>query len=585
VFAAHTLSEAAFTALATGGGDRDTIRLLRRAQLSKHLLLLHGIAETATGHDPGAAAFRAGYELLAQVQAADPGAAAWLLGLPHMGGWAHDCLMRLDQGGMADFAYFACLAAAAAIRAGMRFELDVPVRDGRILLPGLGCWQVPGQLTWIRVRCDGEHVTAGDLLKADWRRLRPDDGSGTAVPQWSGTPLVRAAVGGAAWNVLVETSDAYLDRYTLPVSASLSAEDLRRWRHRIRSAWEVLVAHHEWAATPVAEGISVIVPLTPQHDTDLVSATSPAAFGAISTSWPPDAVTLAETLVHEFQHVKLGALLDMVPLVNAGGDKVYAPWRQDPRPASGLLQGVYAHLGIVRFWRSQRHAGDDPDDVVRAQVQFARWNPAVDTAVNTLLGTDCLTPAGVRFATMLRAEGHELASGPVPDQAQAIATEVALDHWLTWQIRHTAVDANHVTRLVAAYRRGEPCPEEASGGLRVSLDTRKADTTTRSRLLNMRYLDPARYRSLCAANTLPLSHADRFLLERQTSAAIEAYRDLIADSPDPQPDAWIGLGLAFHQLPPSPLQATFAAHIPVMFEVHGRLADRTDPVMLAGWFA
>ena len=77
---------------------------------------------------------------------------------------------------------------------------------------------------------------------------------------------------------------------------------------------------------------------------------------------------MAETLVHEFQHVKLCGLLDMVPLAASGAEKVYAPWRQDPRPAGGLLQGIYAHLGIVRFWQSQRQAETDPDGILRAQV-------------------------------------------------------------------------------------------------------------------------------------------------------------------------------------------------------------------------
>ena len=65
-----------------------------------------------------------------------------------------------------------------------------------------------------------------------------------------------------------------------------------------------------------------------------MSATTPAAFGAIATSWPPDGVTLAETLVHEFQHVKLGVLLDLVPLVEPGGGKVYASGAQRARTAA-----------------------------------------------------------------------------------------------------------------------------------------------------------------------------------------------------------------------------------------------------------
>ena len=41
---------------------------------------------------------------------------------------------------------------------------------------------------------------------------------------------------------------------------------------------------------------------------------------------------------------------------------VYVPWRDDPRPASGLLQGVYAHLGIARFRRGDSlHANRTPE--------------------------------------------------------------------------------------------------------------------------------------------------------------------------------------------------------------------------------
>jgi HEXXH motif-containing protein len=46
--------------------------------------------------------------------------------------------------------------------------------------------------------------------------------------------------------------------------------------------------------------------------------------------------------VHEVQHLKLAALLDIVTLTMPGEhDRYYAPWRDDPRPLSGLLQGTY----------------------------------------------------------------------------------------------------------------------------------------------------------------------------------------------------------------------------------------------------
>lgn len=582
----YPLPEASFIELAEGGGSPATMRRLGEAQRSKHLMLLHAIAAAAAGPEPGPAAFRAGYERLARIQDTAPGAAAWLLGLPHLGGWVHDTLIHLDQGTTADFGHFACLVAAAAIRAGLPVDLDVPVRDGRVRLPGLGSLPVASEKAWVRLRSDGERVTAGDGFAAQARLMGPDDGTGApddgTVPGWSGTPVIRAAGSGPAWTVLLETGDPYLDRYTLPMRTAMPPDEVADWRERVRSAWQIVADRHRWAAEPMADVISVIVPLTPRSDTDLVSATTPAAYGAIATSWPPDEVTLAETLVHEFQHVKLCGLLDMVPLASSGEQRVYAPWRQDPRPAGGLLQGIYAHLGIVRFWQAQQHAETDPDGLLRAQVLFARWRPAIGETVQTLLETGSLTPAGVRFAERLRAQGQQLMGAPVPAEAAQIAAEVALDHRLSWQLRHVATD---VSGLADAYRRGEPCP----GGARTwtQEDVRKVDSSLRSRLLNLRYLEPTRYRALCADGVLPLSEADRLLLERSSQAAVQAYRTRIADSADPQPDAWIGLALALHQLPSSPPRAALATRLVQMAEVHARLAEsgfRTDPLDLAGWF-
>ena len=580
----HLLPETAFTALAEGTADPATVGLLRDAQLSKHLMLLHAIAEAADVPGAGPAAFRAGYALLARLQATEDGG-GWLLGLPHLGSWAHDCLIRLEQGSGADFAHFACLAAAAAIRGGVPFELDVPVRDGRVLLPGLGFITITDERSSVRLCCDGDRVTAGRHFAAGRRCLIPDDGSGGPVPHWSGTPLIRAVADGLTWHALLETEDSYLDRYTLPMATGLRAGDVQHWRQRAQAAWEVLVRHHRWAAEPLPGVVSVIVPLTPHRDTDLVSVTTPAAFGAIATSWPPDPVTMAETLVHEGQHVKLCGLLDMVPLVTSGGEQVYAPWRQDPRPAGGLLQGVYAHLGIARFWAAQRHAETDPDDILRAQVHFARWRSMIDQAAQTLLRTGCLTPAGVRFVNLLRARGQQLETEPVPAGAREIAGQVALDHRLTWQLRHLVIDPAGVANLAAARRRAEPARDQARPATWIEADTRKVDASVRSRLLTMRYLAPARFRELCADGTLALSEADRLLVGGRAQAAVQAYRDEITASADPRPDAWIGLALALAQLPSSPLQRAFGTDLALIFEVHTCLGDRADPLDLAGWFA
>jgi HEXXH motif-containing protein len=579
----HRLSEDAFKALASGGGDAAVVKDLCAAQHSKQLMLLHAVANAADPGFPEVAAFSAAYELLATVQAISPGAVAWLLSLPHFSAWAHDCLFRIDQGEVPDFGYLATAAASAAVHSATAFELDVPVRDGHVLLPGLGRLSVPGRDSWIRLCGDGHQLRAGALTDVPYAVLAPDDGSSGSVAYWRGTGLVQAMADGQEWNVLLETADRYLDRYALPMSAELGVEQAAAWRRDIQSAWRLLVRSHGWASGPIRDGVSVIVPLIPRSDTDLDSATTPSAFGAIAASRPPSAVIMAETLVHEFQHLKLCALIDMVPLTEHCDEMVYAPWRQDPRPASGLLQGIYAHIGVARFWNAQRHIETEPDGILRAQVMYERWRRAIEPASSTLLEVGCLTEAGFRFVKMLRDQGRILESEPVPAEAMDIAGEAALDHALTWQLRHTAIDAAELAELAATYRRGEPLQTLPSA--RIEADTRKADPAARSRLLSMRYLDPGRFRELCAAGAPGLSDADALLIQGNEGEAAREYRETIVAAAEAQPDAWVGLALAMTRLAETP---AFTTRLPFMFDVHGYLRDEglsADPLDLAAWFA
>jgi len=585
----HRLSRDAFIALGHGGGDPAVIQDLVEAQYSKHLMLLHAVAEAADAADPSdpvTAAFQAGFSLMARVQAADSDAAAWQLGLPQIGAWAHDCLTSLDQGSLPDFGYVACAAVAAAVRAGITFQLAVPVHDGRVLLPGLGCLFIADQLSWIRLSGDGVRLTAGNDIDLPYAALIADDGRGTLLPQWQGTPLIRAVADGHAWDVLLETHDRYLDRYAQRMPTALTADEITKWRHIIESAWLVLVRRHSWVAASLATGVSVIVPLVPESDLD--SATTPAAFGAIATSLPPDPVMMAETLVHEFQHLKLCGLMDMLPLIRPSEETVYAPWRQDPRPVGGLLQGVYAFLGIVLFWGAQRRVETDPDDVLRAEVMYERWRSTMELATGSLLATSALTPTGARFVNLIREQGLSLESESVPAEAREMAREVALDHWLTWQVRHNAFDTAGVASLAASYHRGEPLLDRTLPEGRIAEETRKVDSATRSRLLDMRHLDPRRYRELCAAGVPGLSKADALLINGQDSAAVCAYRDEIACD-GRQPEVWVGLALAVHRhQASSPLRQVFTTKLPLMFDVYACLSQqgiRSDPLDLAAWLA
>jgi len=586
MIATHSLPVDAFMELASGAGDSVVVRQLREAQLSKHLMLLRAVAEAADSVQPpsrSTAAFRAGYRLLEEVRSADPAAVARQLTLPQVGSWAHDCLAGLVRGTVPDFGYLAAAAAVAAISPGIGFEIDVPVTDGRVLLPGLGCLEVGGQADWITLSSDGKRLHAGEHIALECAALVPDDGATPPVPNWRGTPLVRSVADGQTWEVLLETADKHLDRYELPMLTTMTAAEVTTWRDRFQSAWELLVRQHDWAAGPIAEGVTVIVPLTPRSDLD--SATSPAAFGAVATSLPPSAVRMAEAMVHEFQHIKLCGLMDMLPLVEPSADRGYAPWRDDPRPMEGMLQGVYAFTGVMRFWDVQRHREADPDAILRASVLYERWRLAIETVTGALLASGCLNPLGTRFVAELKERGRCPRSAAVPEEAAEIAREIALDNELTWQLSHRTLDASEVAALADAYRGGEPLGRRALPRAGLEDDIRKVDSIARSRLLNMRGQEPRRYRRLSASDLPGLHAADALLLGGNPGAALSAYREELAARPDPA--AWIGLALAINRLPSMPLPSACARHLPLLFEIHACLAGQgihADPLDLADWF-
>jgi hypothetical protein len=217
-------------------------------------------------------------------------------------------------------------------------------------------------------------------------------------------------------------------------------------------------------------------------------------------------------------------------------------------------------------------------------VLYERWRLELDPVTATLLRSGSLTPDGTRFVGALREQGQREGCEPVAAEAVEIAREVALDHWLTWQLTHTAFATAEVTRLAAAYERGEPL-RQALPEARIRDEPRKFSSVARSRLLNLRFQDPQRYQRLSAADVPELGHADALLVCGDPDAAVAAYRVALADEPDPA--AWGGLALALHRVREAPSRSVFAAYLPLLSEVHACLADggfHADPLRLAAWF-
>jgi HEXXH motif-containing protein len=418
-----------FDELAVGGGGADAIRELAAAQYSKHVLLLRGVlaAAQAAGHEQLPLA-RRGYDLLTAAQRHDPEVANAVIRHPSVGAWALRTVRAL-RGNTATLGAepgrLCAVAAAAAIRAGLPAEIWVPTHGKAIVLPTLGAASVDGDAAVVRSAASDAEVVS-DAMRVELPRDPHQD-----APGWLAFRRLRAG----SFDVLIDDLDPFRMPAAPNAASRLEIAEVDRWDAVVQEAWPLLVRHHPVIAEEVAAAITVLVPLT-ESGHGQISSSSSETFGAIALSEPPDPCTLAATFAHEVQHLKLSGLLDIVTLTRPDDERrFYAPWRGDPRPISGLLQGAYAYLGVSGFWRQQRHL-ETGTAAVRANAEFARWRAAAAGVVETLRASGHLTPAGRDFVHGMAQTLWAWQDEWVPEEARALARWEAGQHLARWQSKN-----------------------------------------------------------------------------------------------------------------------------------------------------
>ncbi|HEX5203275.1 MAG TPA: HEXXH motif-containing putative peptide modification protein [Actinoplanes sp.] len=353
----------------------------------------------------------------------------------------------------------------------------------------------------------------------------------------------------------LEDTDPLRARLGLTPSRRLTDAEAAHWQRLFSAAWRILVTRHRPAAEIVAAVLRVIVPIEPDPGAAGLSATSAEAFGAVALSPPADATSFAVGLIHETQHSLLNATRTLFDLVDAGAPHTYSPWREDPRPPSGLLHGAYAYLSVARFWRAE--AGP------LARFEFARWRAAVAGAADALLADGVLTAAGARFVRAMRDEAGRWLSEPVDDRIERLARGANLEHRVRWRLRNLSVD---VGGLVADWEAGRPArlPEPAlRGGAGRALErsarldlvhralreggpgraSRKDDQRRAPREDDQRRALPERDQSLQPAGRQ--RPGDDAYLRGAAGAALDAYLKGL-EKPDPggaEAELWAGVAL------------------------------------------
>ncbi|MFE4751013.1 HEXXH motif domain-containing protein [Streptomyces mirabilis] len=587
----HHLSNPVLDALNSVTENEEAVGFLLDAESSRRLLLLRAILDAAADADD----VRRAWKLLEAAERADPAAFRTVLLDPQVGVWAASLLRRLSRPDPAaateietplhvELGFLGQLAAAVFITAGADFRACVPVREGRVFLPGLGRATVGGDLrgtaeVWrqdgvVRVGAGGVTVTVPDETEND-------------APGWEGQRWLRAHHAGVDLALALDDLGPYAPVPQLTAPGRLAPAQFASWQRWFERMWPVLVEGHTDGARALAAGLRSVIPLPRGERLRARAASSSDAFGCLLLSEPDEdedvlPAQLGVAVLHEFRHTLLNGLIFLTPLFDECDDLFYAPWRDDPRPLGGLVHGAYAFSGVAHYWRTRGPEG-------LAGFEYALWRSAVRTVLGTLRDHPALTPLGRSLIGSLDEQTAPWHAESVGAREQRLAHLATVHHRATWRVHHLHVPPAHARELADDWRAERRVdvgmrPERA---LRADSGACRLDTL--ALLARLSLIAPGEFDALRAAEnparTVPgVVPADLALVDGDAATAVKLYTEELM-GPVARPAAWAGLGLALAECGERAAGTALIERPELALAVSRSLPTPPDPVLLAHWLA
>lgn len=400
-----------FDELATGYGNATSIGQLIDAQRSIQrslLAILYNTVQADVKTRKLATDLNTAWDLLIEIDDQAPSAMEAILEHPYFRAAAVHYLRGFQDAaragrsgaGLATEAvgHISSIAITAALHAGLNRRLEVPVRRGMVSLPSLGRFAVGHGHTLRKAVIEG--AGSGNFsVRVGAEQWAIDLNSGSSqTRRWQPA----RTIGASDIEVVLDDTDPYRNCHEWPAAPRLKNDELVRWQRTFNDAWDLIKQDYSLYASGLAVGLRSVTPLSQPARHRAISATARQAFGAVGAALPDDAASLALLILHEFQHAKLGAILDMYDLyVQTDKRLFHAPWRADLRPFEGLFQGTYAHVLVTDFWRIRANV-DKGETRKAAARHFLYWYPRTAAAIDTLMESGSLTELGERFLIGMR---------------------------------------------------------------------------------------------------------------------------------------------------------------------------------------
>jgi HEXXH motif-containing protein len=213
----------------------------------------------------------------------------------------------------------------------------------------------------------------------------------TAVPRVAGLAML---------NACAEVHDSS-SGVSPPASMSIQPDEIEALEQGAALLADVWPA----AANASARFFNSVVVQPVQQD-HVTSMTSDRLQGALITSCR-DPIQVADALCHEGSHQRLGLFFRLDPLIVDDGAEVHvSPWRRDPRPLKGLLNGIHSFVNVATFYRrvteSQPDLAEYADELYCLQRDKVRegWETFAPLARPTPLGATFLAELEIAVAAL-----------------------------------------------------------------------------------------------------------------------------------------------------------------------------------------
>lgn len=189
---------------------------------------------------------------------------------------------------------------------------------------------------------------------------------------------------------------------------SLGDQPVQAWLDALRWSVALIDRHLPLLGEELRLVLRLVVPVG-FHDQKHLSASYQEAVGLIYMTLHPQPMTMAEALIHEYQHNKINAAFCLDPLLSNAWSPLYAsPVRPDPRPLHGVILAVHAFQPVARLYEQMAADGHELAKNPSWNERFRRIIQLDRQGADTVLRHAKPTPTGQPFFAEMRALDEHL---------------------------------------------------------------------------------------------------------------------------------------------------------------------------------